>query len=301
MPAAADALSRGASSPPEFLVVGHVVRDLAPEDSDAAWRYGGAASYASKLAKRLGLRTAILTAAADLPLENEFSGIEIARAPSERTTLIRNTYTEEGRVQYIPERAADIFAAALPDDWRGAGIVLLGPMVGEIDPALATCFPEALVGIAAQGWLRDIAADGRVRPLPPERWQGDEFLERAQALFVSDEDLAQGEARPVLDGWARRVAIVAYTRGGGGAEVCHRGQWRHIDAFPAEALDVTGAGDAFAAAFLVRYQETGDVWEAARFATCAASFIVEGAGQENTPDRALIESRLREHPGIVAR
>ncbi|MEX0799673.1 MAG: PfkB family carbohydrate kinase [Dehalococcoidia bacterium] len=289
------------ATPPEFLVVGHVVQDLPPEDGGATWRYGGAASYASKLAQRLGLRTAILTAAAPgLPLEQEFPGIEIARAPSQRTTLIRNTYTDEGRVQYIPERAADIGAGSLPEGWRGAGIVLLGPMVGEIDPALATCFPEALVGIAAQGWLRDIAADGRVRPLPPASWQGDAFLETARALFVSDEDLAQVEARRVLDGWARRVEIVAYTRGSRGAEVCHDGTWRHIDAFPAGALDVTGAGDVFAAAFLVRYRETGDVWEAARFAACAASFIVEGTGQENTPDRATIESRLRAHPGIVA-
>jgi 1D-myo-inositol 3-kinase len=291
----------GASRPPEFLVVGHVVQDLPPEDSGAAWRYGGAASYASKLAKRLGLRTAILTAAGpDLPLEEEFQGIEIARAPSQRTTQIRNVYTEEGRVQYIPQRASDIEIGSLPEEWRGAAIVLLGPMVGEIDPTLAASFPRALVGLAAQGWLRDVAPDGRVRPLPPERWQGEAFLERARALFVSDEDLPEGEARPVLAGWSGRIEIVAYTRGGRGAEVCHRGEWRHIDAFPTQARDVTGAGDVFATAFLVRYRETEDVGESTRFAACAASFIVEGEGQSSTPDRAMIESRLGEHPGIVA-
>jgi sugar/nucleoside kinase (ribokinase family) len=97
------------------------------------------------------------------------------------------------------------------------------------------------------------------------------------------------------------VPTLAFTRGYNGAEVWHESEWRHIDAFPAQAVDPTGAGDIFATGFLIRYHETGDAWEAARFAACAASFVVEGEGTSAVPDRAQIEQRLRLNPDIIAR
>ena len=288
---------------PQFLVIGHVVQDLAPGEADrvAAWRLGGTASYAALLARRLGLRTAVLTAAApDLPLEEALPGAEIRRVPSDRSTQFRNVYTAQGRVQFIPQRAARISPGSLPDDWRDAEIVLLGPVAGEVDEALADCFPQALTGVSAQGWLREVDRDDRVRPLAPERWQADAVLRPSHVLFVSDEDLPPPAATPVLDDWSARVDTLVYTRADRGAELCHGGTWRHIGCFPAAVVDPTGAGDVFAAAFLVRYRETDDPWEAARFAACAASFIVEAEGPANIPDREMIEARLREHPEIVA-
>ncbi len=291
--------------PPQLLVIGHAVQDiLSPPGRGTApgWRLGGTASYAALLASRLGLRTAVLTAAApDLPLEEALPGTEIVRAPSDRSTLFHNVYTDCGRVQTIPQRASLIDPTSLPADWRGAEIVLLGPVAGEVDDALAGCFPRALIGVSAQGWLRQIDADGRVRPLPPERWQADALLQPGHVLFVSDEDLPSAGPRRVLEEWSRRVDTLAYTRGERGAEVCHRGTWRHIDAFPAQVVDLTGAGDVFATAFLVRYRETDDPWEASRFATCAAALIIEAEGLEKSPERAMIEARLRAHRKIVPR
>ncbi|MCH7999822.1 MAG: ribokinase [Chloroflexi bacterium] len=290
--------------PPEFLVIGHVVQDISPQtsrDEAVSWRLGGTTSYATLLATRMGLRTAVLTAAApDLPLEEALPGTEIVRVPSTLSTQFRNVYTAQGRVQYVPQRAPLITPASLPDDWRDAGIVLLGPVSGEVDAALADCFPQALIGISAQGWLREIGPDSRVRPVPPERWQGDPLLRQDHILFVSDEDMPPS-SRPVLEKWSRRVDTLAYTSGEHGAEVCHRGAWRRIDPFPAKAVDPTGAGDIFATAFLVRYQESGDPWQATRFAACAAALIVESEGLADIPDRATIEERLQEHPEIVAR
>lgn len=291
-------------TPPEFLVIGHTVQDLVPDQAgeEPAWRPGGTASYAALLAARLGLRTAVLTAAApDLPLEEALPGIEIARVPSPRSTQFRNIYTAQGRVQYIPQRAADIGPSSLPADWRNAEIVLLGPVTGEVDAALAACFPQALIGVSTQGWLRRIGPDGRVRPLPPDSWQAEPVLRPAHIVFVSDEDLPSSHAKPVLDEWSRHVDVLVYTRGEHGAQICHRGVWRHIEAFPAKVVDPTGAGDIFAAAFLVRYRESGDPWQAARFAACAASFTVECEGLAYTPGREMIEARLRAHPEIVAR
>ena len=291
--------------PPQFLVIGHAVQDLSPGEDvgeRATWRLGGTVSYAALLASRLGLRTAVLTAAApDLPLEEALPGVDVVLAPSDCSTQIRNVYGPHGRVQYIVQQAAPIEAAMLPRDFRNAEIVLLGPVTGRVDTGLGECFPKALIGVSAQGWLRDIGPDNRVRPVPPERWQADRLLKPGRVLFVSDEDLPKAHVEAVLNGWSARVEVLAFTRAERGAEVCHRGVWRRIEAFPAAAVDPTGAGDVFAAAFLIRYSESGDPWEATRFAACAASFIVESEGLANTPDRAMVEERLRRHPEIVAR
>ncbi len=289
--------------PPQFLVIGHIVQDLAPDERGAApaWRLGGTVSYAALLATRLGLDTGLLTAAApDLALEEALPGAEIVRVPSPQSTQMRNLYTAAGRLQHVPQRASPIEVGSLPDDWRRAEIVLLGPVAGEVDEALAACFPQAVLGVSAQGWLRDIGPDRRVRPLPPQQWRAETVLRPAHVLFVSDEDLPP-PAEAVLMSWSRQVEVLVYTRAERGADMCHHGAWRHIDAFPAEAVDPTGSGDVFAAAFLIRYRETGDPWEAARFATGAASLIVESEGLANTPDRSMIEARLRAHPEIVAR
>jgi len=156
---------------PDFLVVGHVVQDLVAEDGGGeTWRLGGAASYASLLARNLGLRTAILTACApDLPVADLFPGIDVFAVPSERTTQMRNVYRPGGRrEQWVPQRATMLTAAHLPEMWRNARIVLLGPVAGEIDQSLAQAFSaDTLIGAGAQGWLRDVGADSRVRPVAP--------------------------------------------------------------------------------------------------------------------------------------
>jgi sugar/nucleoside kinase (ribokinase family) len=281
---------------PDFLVVGHVVQDLVPEDGGGeTWRLGGAASYASLLARNLGLRTAILTACApDLPVADLFQGIEAVVVPSERTTQMRNVYPSGGRrEQWVPQRATMLTAAHLPEAWRSARIVLLGPVAGEIDESLARAFSaETLIGAGAQGWLREVGADSRVRPVAPHDWDAAGVLKRSKALFLSDEDLLLEEAPAALAEWSTVVDVLAFTRGYGGADICYRGEWRRFDAYAADPIDLTGAGDTFAAGFLARYAETGAPWEATRYGACAASLVIEGVGVEGVPTLAAIQQRL---------
>lgn len=281
---------------PDFLVVGHVVQDLVPDEAGKeTWRLGGAASYASLLARNLGLRTAVLTAcSADLPLDDIFRGIEVHRVASERTTQMRNIYPEGGhREQWVPQRAETLTAEHLPDEWRDARIVLLGPVAGEIDASLAGAFSkETLVGAGAQGWLREVGADSRVRPVSPQDWDAEAVLRHVKALFLSDEDLLLEDAPAALAEWSELVDVLAFTRGYGGADICYDGEWCPFDAYPAEPVDLTGAGDTFAAGFLVRYAETGAPWEATRYGGCAASLVIEGVGVDGVPTKEAIAERL---------
>jgi sugar/nucleoside kinase (ribokinase family) len=229
-----------------------------------------------------------------LPLGELLPGIECHVVPSELTTQFRNVYRADGvREQSVPSRASALTAADLPKAWRDARIVLLGPVAGEIDDSLATAFGErSIVGVGAQGWLRVIGADGRVRPVAPGDWRAAHLLDAATALFLSDEDVPLEEAPGALAEWSTHVDVLAFTRGYGGADVCCRGEWRRFDAFPANPVDLTGAGDTFATGFLVRYAETGDPWEATRFGSAAASLVIEGVGVEGVPSREMVEERL---------
>ena len=106
---------------PDFLVIGHVVQDLTDESGE--WRLGGAAAYASLLARNFGLRSAVLTSCADdLPLATPLPDIDARIVPAAATTQMRNVYSgpDLRRTQRVPQRAAGLTPKDLPDEWRDA-------------------------------------------------------------------------------------------------------------------------------------------------------------------------------------
>jgi 1D-myo-inositol 3-kinase len=275
---------------PDFLVIGHLAKDKAAE----GWRLGGTAAYASLTASKLGLRTAVLSSAAsDLNPSLLMPDIDVRLLPSDETTVFENVYSPKQRLQYVWAKARNIAVSDVPQDLLEARIVLLGPLVGEVEEEVARCFPRSLLAITPQGWLRTIRPDGRVEQASPRRWQPRILLERSRAIFVSDEDLAPAEAEETLTRWAAQVPLLAFTRAAKGARLWSENRWREVPPIPAEEIDPTGAGDIFAAAFLSRYVETDDAWRAALFAAAAASVSVETAGTAAVPSRQQVEERLQ--------
>ena len=276
---------------PQFVVVGHAVRDLLP----GGWRLGGTVTFAAVQARRLGLRAGVVTRVGpELSLKQALPRIALAGRPADASTCFENVYEGGHRRQRVPQQAPLVEAEDVPAAWREAPIVLLGPVCGELPPGLGELFPGSLVGVSAQGWLRRIDRSRRVRRTT---WSGRPFWSGCGVLFVSDEDLGRHPEQSKR--WTAEVPIVALTRYKHGARVHERGRWRAIAAFPAREVDPTGAGDVFAAAFLVRYHETGDTAEATRFASAAAACAVEGVGVERIAGRRKIEARMKEHPEIV--
>jgi 1D-myo-inositol 3-kinase len=281
--------------PPDFLAIGHVTRDLVDDET----RDGGTATYAAAVAARLGLRAAILTSAGEEytpPLA--LAGVEVHRLPAPRTTIFRHVWHGRRREMSVLQQAAPITAADVPATLRGARIVLLGPVCGEVDAGVAAAFPGALRGAALQGWLRRLASDGRVEPIDAAAWPAEAVLAGVDAAFLSDEDLGAGDVSSVLARWAALVPVLAVTAGAGGARIAVKGRWQRIAAFPAVEIDATGAGDTFAATFLIRYHETGDAAAAARFAAAAAACVVEAPGIAGAPTRAQVEARLAAAPRL---
>ena len=68
-------------------------------------------------------------------------------------------------------------------------------------------------------------------------------------------------------------------------------------AFKVGEVDPTGAGDAFAAAFLIELKRSDAPVESALFASCAASFVVEAPGADGIPTPDQVAERLARGPG----
>jgi sugar/nucleoside kinase (ribokinase family) len=150
-------------------------------------------------------------------------------------------------------------------------------VLAEIAPAafLRTVRARA-VGLTIQGLVRAIRPDGTVapRPLAPDP----AALRGVTAAFVGDDEAAgQPDLAALL---AAALPIVAFTHGARGCEVVEGGRARRVGVHPAREVDPTGAGDAFAAAFLLALARGDDPLAAARLGAAAGSIAVEGRGAE---------------------
>ncbi len=288
---------------PQYVAIGHITIDRSP--SPDTWpltpdtrpptpgprsRAGGSAAYAAMTASRLGLAAAIVTVAGEeIDWVDRLQGIELVRKSAPASTTFENLYRGGRRTQRILEVAEPIPAELVPLAWKAAPIVHLAPVVHEVGGTLPALFPSSLVGLTPQGLLRQW--NERTGAVRQGRWAGDNrLLAGSQVVAFSEEDIA-GDP-DFLSLCLDRVPITLLTRGVRGATLFVEGQPTRFPAFPAAEVDPTGAGDVFAAAFLIEYHLCGDPYRSAAFACCAASLAVEHSGLEAIPDREAVEQRL---------
>ena len=275
-----------ALEPVDYLVIGHLTRDITSEGP----RLGGTAAYASLTAHALGLRTGVVTAwGAELPL-GPLASVPIASFPTERSTVFENRPVPDGRIQYVRHVAPGLDFYHVPEPWRNASIIHLGPVAQEVEPSLVRNFPSAFIGVTPQGWLRTWDQEGRVSI---GEWPEAPFvLGRVGAAVISLEDVGGDEGR--IEELASSCHILAVTEAAHGARLYWNGDVRRFPAPEVEEVDPTGAGDVFAAAFFVRLFTTRDPWESARFATLLSAFSVTRPGLSGIPTMEEIEESMLE-------
>jgi sugar/nucleoside kinase (ribokinase family) len=272
--------------PVNYLVVGHISRDLAPD----GYRLGGTAAYSALTARALGLRVGVVTACDESTELDMYGDMPVVCIPSKDSTTFENIYTEEGRTQVLHQRADDISLEAVPAVWRQADILHLGPVIREVDMVLPGSFRSTLLGLTPQGWLRTWDESGRVRRT---LWENAEAaISAAGCVVISVEDVGGDEEQ--IEFFARHARVLAVTDGPAGSRLYWHGDQRRFRAPEMVEKDATGAGDIFATAFFVRLQVTRDPWEAARFATHIAARSVARVGLEGVPTAAEIQACMVE-------
>ena len=94
----------------------------------------------------------------------------------------------------------------------------------------------------------------------------------------------------------RGVKKVVITMGGMGAYVADGTRAELTPAFRVNAIDTTGAGDAYNGGFVTALSEGNDIFAAARFAAATAALSVQKMGTTpSMPTREEIEAFLKEH------
>src|SRR5215208_2437502 len=272
--------------PVDYLVIGHASHDLAPEGP----RLGGTVAYSALTARALGLRVGIVTASGPETSLAPLNDIPIVSIESPQSTTFENICTEHGRIQYLRAQAARIDLDRVPEPWRRASIIHLGPIASEMDVTLPDSFSPTLLGLTPQGWMRKWDAEGRVSPA---EWSNvDLALARAGAVVISREDVDGNEE--LIEHMAHQTRVLAVTEGSAGAVLFWNGDRRRFHTPDVPDVDATGAGDIFAAAFFTRLFTTRDPWEATRFATLVAARSVTRVGLDGIPTPREIEECMLE-------
>ena len=272
--------------PVDYLVIGHIAHDLTLRGP----RLGGTATYSALTAQALGMRVGVVTASGPETSLETLDGLSTIVLESPQSTTFENIYTEHGRIQYLRAQATRMDFSRVPQVWRDASIMHLGPIADEMDSVLPEGFSPALLGLTPQGWMRQWDAEGRVHS---REWTNAESaLAKAGAVVISREDVNSDDE--LIEHMAQHTRILAVTEDAAGSVLYWHGDRRRFRAPRVQEIDPTGAGDVYAAAFFVRLLKTRDPWEAARFATLLASQSVTRPGLEGIPTEREIEESLIE-------
>jgi 1D-myo-inositol 3-kinase len=274
---------------PEFIIIGHITQDMLP---DGGLSLGGTVSYAATTAQRMGYRVGVVTSTGpNLDVAQVLPFAQIACHQSAETTVFENIYVDGERTQILHQRAGNLHCDHVPGQWRNAPIAHLGPLDQEIDEGVFHCFDDqVLIGVTPQGFLRRWDGQGRISFVdwnPPES-----VLRRINVLVLSEQDVPDPDG--LVQAWGQFIDVIVVTRAEKGATVFHDDEPCDYPARPAQQVDPTGAGDVFAAAFMIRLIETEDPCQAAQFANTVASFSIEGPGVSGIPMRHQVETYLAE-------
>lgn len=257
-----------------LLIAGPLTLDRFPNETPVRESPGGAVLFAARTAEVFGIRPLVLTKVNRAPLI-----FEHAQVDGERRLRLEH-----------PPRAA-IGAIDVPNGWPEPRTILLCPLIaGDLDvTSFLKRWPGTRVGLLAQGMQRRRLDDGSVRVVgsPSPALLG--AAREGVTIFLSREEIARWSpgAAARLASRAERLIITEETAG---ARVINRdGSESRIEPIAARPIDPTGAGDVFAAAFILGLRAGLSV--AGRLAAAAAACEVETLGPAPLPPLAQIAAR----------
>jgi len=260
---------------------------------------GGTALYTARSCEALGVSPFILTmGGADAEL-GATDGHQRHVVDADTLTL-RHDFPRGERVQtLIQPSGRTLTPRDVPSGWPEPATLILAPLLSEDVDVVAFIddFPEAEVGLIAQGLQRAVLPDQQIA----HRAQPSSVLLDAArqnvTIFLSEEETRLWPAGSI-EHLAARAGRVVVTRGANGARVLTRRGSHEIAPVPVEPADATGAGDVFAAAFILGLR-AGEEFAGRLAAACAAA-ACEVRGPGVLPSLTEIEARFHLPGGAAA-
>ena len=264
-----------------LAIVGNLSRDLV---GGGPPRVGGAPFYAGRALRVLGRPAVVVTKCAAIDRPELLPplvalGVPVRSRGGESTATFAYEYDGDIRRMRVE---------ALGDPWTEEDArVWVAETLGHAEwvhvGALARSdfSPGTLATLAGRGRMLSLDGQGLVRPARTGPLELDADFDRDVLKYVSILKLAEEEAEVLAPGLdeealsALGVAEVVVTLGSRGAAVLSGGRLERVVARPvAGKIDPTGAGDAFAAAYLAARSEGHAPLSSARRATALVASLL---------------------------
>jgi 2-dehydro-3-deoxygluconokinase len=285
---------------PDIIAIGEALYELNQPKDGAPFLpgFGGDTSNAVIAAARSGASTGYFTAVGADRFGQSLvelwraEGVDASRVivnGAAHTGLYFVTHGPDGHeFSYLRagSAASRLTEADIPADYVGAARLL---HVSGISQAISSSAADAVFAAIDLARRRKILVSYDTN-LRLKLWP----LQRARAIIheamksvdvalpgLDDARTLTGLDQPdaIVDFYLRLGArVVALTLGKEGALVATPGRRERVASIRVEAVDATGAGDAFDGAFLAEFLNAGDPFEAARFANVAAALSTRGYG-----------------------
>lgn len=159
---------------------------------------------------------------------------------------------------------------------------------------------EKVVDIAYKNGVKVILNTAPVQPIPDEMLSKVNLItpNEVEAEILTGICVDSKEAADKAAEWFfnRGVQNVIITLGGRGVYVSSEGESEIIPAYKVNAVDTTGAGDAFNGGLLAALSEGKNIWDAVTFANALAALSVQRLGTTPAmPTREEIDQFLQTH------
>ncbi|MDH3453313.1 MAG: sugar kinase [Gammaproteobacteria bacterium] len=278
--------------------------------------FGGDISNCAVAAARLGAQTGVVTrlgtdsfgdAIVAMLREEGIDTSRIARDDSAPTGIYFVTHDADGHhfeYRRAGSAASLLDAGRIPADYvRDARLLHVSGISQAISRKAAKGVSHAVALARNAGHLVSYDTNLRLQlwPLRTARKVMHATIAACDILLPGLDDAAAltGTADPdaIVDYYLKLgPRVVALTLGEAGVLVATPQERHRVPAIPTEAVDATGAGDAFDGAFLTEYLATGDVLRAATFANAACALAIQGYGATAaSPRREAVEQLLAQH------
>ncbi len=264
-------------------VVGHVAIDRVITLGGERHQLGGPPTYVSLITSLMGTTLRAATkVGGDFPEEYAAElagrGLDVCASVDQaaKTTRFVLDYTKQERGLGYESLCSPI----MPGDVEGLpDAAVLAPIVGEIPSETLMAIGSRSLAFDPQGFVRKLEPGGKISLQP---WRDHVLLRRLSVFKASARELRliAGEA-----GWGGLerlgrfgVEVAVETLGAEGARILNSGRRMEVPAYAGDAVDTTGAGDAFIAGFMAEYADGEDVEWCAAVGSAAASAVVETVG-----------------------
>ena len=285
----------------KFVAIGHITDDIYPKA-----HLGGGVSYSAVTAAKLGLDAHIITKCPpNHPYIKKLNdlGVTVHVLPSSLNiiTTFNNKYDLQGkRKQIVTEIQESISLKdkiSIPRQILKDSIIVVAPVTSsDVDVRLFPDFARyGSLNIIPQGYFRNISKDGAV---VQTKWKiFEKHISNIKIAVLSEEDII---LQPEI---INKLPLVVLTQGAKGATVYRKG--REIcktKAFPLlkkELVDFEGAGDVFAAVFIVEMIKNQENIKAASVAAGLFAAVkiagISGIGVDSIPSGEQVKEFLNKH------